>query len=84
MIYTNKIYGKKHHISALSHEIGEWYDDPLIDNIGPCNGITDHLLEVGDPLEGKANSGTFVVNFGGVKWHPQALALCTVRVSPGL
>jgi hypothetical protein len=31
--------------AALSHEIGEWTDDPLIDNITPCG-----ILEVGDPL----------------------------------
>jgi hypothetical protein len=35
-------------ISALSHEIGEWTDDPLwpSENTTPCG-----ILEVGDPLE---------------------------------
>jgi hypothetical protein len=56
-------------ISAFSHEFGEWYDDPLITSNSPCG-----LLEVGDPLEGLANYGTFTVSFGGVTWHPQALA----------
>ena len=56
-------------ISAFSHEIGEWIDDPLITSNSPCG-----LLEVGDPLEGLANYGTFPVVFGGVTWHPQALA----------
>jgi hypothetical protein len=34
--------------AALSHEIGEWMDDPFVDNLVNCqdNGI----LEVGDPL----------------------------------
>ena len=56
-------------ISAFSHEIGEWYDDPLITSQSPCG-----LLETGDPLENLANYGDFSVSFGGVTWHPQALA----------
>jgi hypothetical protein len=56
-------------ISAISHELGEWYDDPLVNNSNmPC------FLEVGDPLEGLTNYGTFPVVLGGVTWHPQALA----------
>ena len=57
-------------ISAFSHEIGEWYDDPKITSRSPCG-----LLENGDPLEGKANYGTFSVNFNNVTWHPQTLAM---------
>jgi len=36
-------------VSALSHEVGEWADDPLYpaQNNTPCG-----ILEVGDPLEG--------------------------------
>jgi hypothetical protein len=57
-------------ISALSHEVGEWYDDPLVNNTqGACGGI----LENGDPLEGLANFGTFPVTLNGVTWHPQDL-----------
>jgi hypothetical protein len=58
-------------ISAISHELGEWLDDPGVPHFssGFCGGI----YEVGDPLEGKANFGTFVVNFNGVNWHPQNL-----------
>ena len=56
-------------IDAFSHELGEWIDDPLTNNRGYCGG----LLEVGDPIEGLANYGTFPVTFGGVTWHPQAL-----------
>jgi hypothetical protein len=56
-------------IDAISHELGEWYDDPLVNNTNmPC------FLEVGDPLEGLANYGTFPVVVGGVTFHPQALA----------
>jgi hypothetical protein len=57
-------------ISAFSHEIGEWYDDPKITSNSPCG-----LLETGDPLEGKTNYGDFNVTFGGVTWHPQTLAM---------
>ena len=57
-------------ISAFSHEIGEWYDDPKITSNSPCG-----LLENGDPLEGLANYGDFNVTFNGVTWHPQALAM---------
>jgi len=45
-------------VSALSHELGEWADDPLVVNINgnntPCG-----ILEVGDPLENNANFGDF-------------------------
>lgn len=57
-------------ISAFSHEIGEWYDDPLITSNSPCG-----LLEVGDPLEGLSNYGDFSVTYNSVTWHPQALAM---------
>jgi len=57
-------------ISAFSHEIGEWYADPLITSNSPCG-----LLEVGDPLETLSNYGTFAVTYNNVTWHPQALAM---------
>lgn len=45
-------------VSALSHEIGEWADDPLVVNTNgnntPCG-----ILEVGDPLENNSNYGDF-------------------------
>jgi hypothetical protein len=45
-------------VSALSHEVGEWADDPLVVNTNgnntPCG-----ILEVGDPLENNSNSGAF-------------------------
>lgn len=59
-------------ISAFSHELGEWLDDPTASNPSPCGG--GQALEVGDPLEGLANYGDFPVTFNGVTWHPQALA----------
>jgi hypothetical protein len=56
-------------IAAFSHEIGEWYDDPMTTSNSPCG-----TLENGDPLENLANYGTFSVSYNGVTWHPQALA----------
>jgi len=67
--YSTGAFVFSNDISAFSHEIGEWYDDPLITSRSPCG-----LLEVGDPLEGLAQYGDFSVTFGGVTWHPQALA----------
>lgn len=53
-------------VSILSHEIGEWYDDPYITNTqGACGGI----LEVGDPLEGTNDFGYFVQTLGGYDYH---------------
>lgn len=44
-------------VSAASHEIGEWMDDPFTDNFVGCQD--NSILEVGDPLEGRANYGGF-------------------------
>ncbi|HEV2699383.1 MAG TPA: hypothetical protein VGU90_15420 [Terriglobales bacterium] len=59
-------------VSALSHEVGEWADDPLVNNNGnptPCNGS----LENGDPLENNPNFGTFPYSLGGFTYHLQDL-----------
>jgi hypothetical protein len=37
----------------LSHDLGEWMDDPFVDNSLNC--IDNSLMEVGDPLENNAN-----------------------------
>ncbi len=59
-------------VSALSHEIGEWMDDPLVVNTGnntPCG-----ILENGDPLENTANFGGFPYTLGGFTYNLQDLA----------
>lgn len=66
--YSKGAFVFSNDISAFSHEIGEWYDDPLITSNSPCG-----LLEVGDLLERKTNYGDFPVIYGGVTWHPQAM-----------
>ena len=63
-------------ISALSHEVGEWQNDPNTVNptpawghIGQVSGCQSNL-EVGDPLSGT----TFSDALGGFTYHPQELA----------
>jgi hypothetical protein len=63
-------------ISAMSHEVGEWQNDPNTINptpawghIGQVSGCQSNL-EVGDPLSGT----TFNVPKGGFTYHPQELA----------
>ncbi len=59
-------------VSALSHEVGEWADDPLTVNISgnntPCG-----ILEVGDPLENNPNFGAFPYTLNGFTYNLQDL-----------
>ena len=59
-------------VSALSHEVGEWMDDPLTVNINgnntPCG-----ILEVGDPLENNSNFGGFPYTLHGFTYNLQDL-----------
>ena len=57
-------------VSALSHEAGEWLDDPETNNNSPCG-----IYEVGDPLEGDANYGTYPYTVNGFTYHLQDLAM---------
>ena len=58
-------------ISALSHEVGEWLDDPFTNNHVNCND--NSILEVGDPLETLSQFGTFPFKVGKTTYHPQDL-----------
>jgi len=64
-------------IDTLSHEVGEWMDDPLGTNPTPSWGHIGQVtncqnnLEVGDPLTGTSFPG---VTLGGFTYHPQELA----------
>jgi hypothetical protein len=59
-------------VSALSHEVGEWADDPLTVNFNgnntPCG-----ILEVGDPLENNPNFGGFPYVLHGFTYNLQDL-----------
>jgi hypothetical protein len=63
-------------ISALSHEVAEWQNDPSTVNPTPSWGHIGQVtgcqanLEVGDPLSGT----TFKVSLNGFTYHPQQLA----------
>jgi len=56
-------------VSALSHEMGEWLDDPFTNNNSPCG-----IYEVGDPLEREANYGDYPYVVGTMTYHLQDLA----------
>jgi hypothetical protein len=58
-------------VSALSHEIGEWMDDPFVNNRVNCTD--NNILEVGDPLENNANYGAFPYSLNGFTYHLQSL-----------
>jgi hypothetical protein len=58
-------------VSALSHEIGEWVDDPFVDNNVNCQD--NSILEVGDPLEGNANYGAYPYALNGATYNLQSL-----------
>ena len=62
-------------VHALSHELGEWMDDPFGNNmvpawghVGQVGGCQDNL-EVGDPVTGSA----FTVTLNGFTYHPEDL-----------
>jgi hypothetical protein len=59
-------------VSAASHEIGEWMDDPMpgLNNVG-CND--NGWLEDGDPLEGRANYGGIPYKDHGFTYNLQDL-----------
>jgi hypothetical protein len=59
-------------VSALSHEVGEWLDDPLVINTNG-NPVSCGILEVGDPEEGFANYGAFPYVFNGNTFNLQDL-----------
>jgi hypothetical protein len=59
-------------VSALSHEIGEWADDPLVVNTNG-NQVACGILENGDPLEGNANYGGYPYTLNGFTYNLQDL-----------
>jgi hypothetical protein len=59
-------------VSALSHEAGEWLDDPLVVNTNG-NTVQCGILENGDPEETFANFGAFPYTFNGFTYNLQDL-----------
>jgi hypothetical protein len=70
--YVDHVGAFAQDVSALSHEVGEWADDPLVVNISgnntPCG-----MLEVGDPLENNGNFGAFPYTANGFTYNLQDL-----------
>jgi hypothetical protein len=58
-------------VSAFSHEIGEWMDDPFTDNSVNC--ADNNIMENGDPLENNANYGAFPYTVNGFTYNLQSL-----------
>jgi hypothetical protein len=75
-------------IHAMSHEIGEWLDDPFGNNIVPTWGNVGQVsgcqnnLEVGDPVTGNA----FTATLNGFTYHPEDLVFFSwfARQSPSI
>ena len=59
-------------VSALSHEVGEWVDDPLVLNPNG-NPVACGILEVGDPIENNANYGGYPYVLNGFTYNLQDL-----------
>jgi len=67
-------------VSALSHEVGETYQDPFVNNPSPpaCKGP----WEVGDPMEGTANYGDYPYTLGAATFHLQDMVMPPYFGSP--
>jgi hypothetical protein len=70
--YVDVVGQFSQNVSALSHEIGEWADDPLVVNTNGNNSPCG-ILEVGDPLENNANFGDYPYSLGGFTYDLQDL-----------
>src|SRR5579863_2335616 len=70
--YVDHVGAFSQDVSALSHEVGEWMDDPLTVNYNgnntPCG-----ILEVGDPLENNPNYGAYHYVLHGFTYNLQDL-----------
>jgi hypothetical protein len=69
--YVDSLDAFSEDVSAISHEIGEWMDDPFVDNYVNC--YDNSILEVGDPLEGNPAYGTFPYSHNRFTYHLQSL-----------
>jgi hypothetical protein len=70
--YVDKVGAFSQDVSAMSHELGEWMDNPFFgnNNVG-CQDNSQ--LEVGDPLEGRSNYGAFPYKLNGFTYNLQSL-----------
>jgi hypothetical protein len=74
--YIQKSGAFSQDVSALSHEIGEYVDDPFTNNTDvPAACSVNHIYEVGDPLETEANFGDVPYALGGFTYPLQDLVM---------
>ncbi len=69
--YETEVGSFSQDVSAFSHEIGEWTDDPFTDNDVNC--ADNSLMENGDPLENNPNYGGFPYTVNGRTYNLQSL-----------
>jgi hypothetical protein len=69
--YADKPGAFAQDVSARSHEIAEWAEDPFTNNPTPCG--EHQLLEAGDPEEGFPNYGAFPYPVNGFSYNLQDL-----------
>ena len=67
--YVDMVGASSQNVSAMSHEIGEWADDPETNNGDTRCGI----LEVGDPIETDPNYGAYPYSLHGFSYDLQDL-----------
>jgi hypothetical protein len=76
---STQAFGGIRDVGIVSHEVGEWMDDPTGGNPTPSWGHVGQVsgcqanLEVGDPLTGTQ----IAVSTSGIKYHPQDLAFAS-------
>jgi len=70
--YADHVGAFSQDVSALSHEAGEFVDDPLVNNASG-NPVSCGILEVGDPLEGNVNYGAYPYTVNGFMYNLQDL-----------
>jgi hypothetical protein len=88
---TVRLFSGVSDISAMSHEVGEWVDDPLGMNLTPAWGHIGQVsgcqndLEVGDPLSGTGFPSVTMPS-NGYTYNPQELAFFSwfYRQSPSI
>ncbi len=68
--YVGKAGAFSQDVSALSHEVAEWLDDPLVTNQSTANTPCGYY-EVGDPLENTPNYGDYQYVVGGTVYNLQ-------------
>ena len=69
--YEDSVGSFSQDVSILSHEIGEWLDDPFVNNAVNCTN--SKALEVGDPLENESNYGDYPYSLKGFTYNLQSL-----------